>query len=414
VQSPEPAERRRAFAAGERLANLQALTDSTLTRLDVEELLAELLARVREILDADTAAVLLLDQDAGALVARAARGIEEEVRQGVRIPLGMGFAGRIAATRAAVRLDRVDSTTVANPILWEKGIEVMLGVPLRSGEDVLGVLHVGRLAQRPFTDDDIELLQVVADRVAGAIQTRELAIERAATGMLERSLLPQRLPACPGLTFATRYVAAERYAVGGDWYDLFVLPSGQLWVVVGDVAGHGLRSAIVMGRIRSALRAYTLIDEPPERVLDLVDRKVNHFEIGTIATVVCAVSDPPYDTVRLAVAGHPPPVLAVPGAPACFVPIRNSPPVGTGLQTERHSTTFALPDGAVLAIYTDGLIERRHEPLDVGLERVREATYPGPPERVAAQIMREAIGSTAPTDDIALVVMRRAERPAGD
>src|SRR5262245_23688332 len=123
---------------GERLANLQALTDSTLSKLDVEELLDELLVRVREILDADTAAVLILDEQSDVLVARAACGIEEEVRQGVRIPLGTGFAGRIAATRRAVRLDHVDETTVSNPILWEKGIKVMLGVPLLSGDDVLG------------------------------------------------------------------------------------------------------------------------------------------------------------------------------------------------------------------------------------------------------------------------------------
>ena len=149
-----------------RLAQLHALTDSTLTQLDVDELLAELLARVRDILDVDTAAVLLLDEQGDALVARAACGIEDEVRQGVRVPIGTGFAGRIAATKEAVRLDRVDSTTVSNPILWEKGIKVMLGVPLISG-DLVGVLHVGRLQTRRFNDRDVELLQIVAERPHG-------------------------------------------------------------------------------------------------------------------------------------------------------------------------------------------------------------------------------------------------------
>src|SRR2546430_1976670 len=175
-------------ASAGHLAQLHALTDSTLTQLDVDELLAELLARVRDILDADTAAVLLVDEQGDALVARAACGIEDEVRQGVRVPFGTGFAGRIAATRQAVRLHQVDSTTVTNPILWEKGIKEMLGVPLVTLDAVVGVLHVGRLENRPFTDDDIELLKVVAERVATAIQTRQLAIERAATGLLEHSL----------------------------------------------------------------------------------------------------------------------------------------------------------------------------------------------------------------------------------
>ena len=167
------------------------------------------LTRVREILDADTAAVLLLDEKAGVLEARAASGIEEEVRQGVRVPLGAGFAGRIAATRDVVRLDRVDATTVANPILWERGVNVMLGVPLLRSDTVLGVLHVGRLEKRPFSDDDVELLRVVSDRVSAAVETRQHAIERAAAGLLERSLLPTQLPRVAGLDFATRYVAAE-------------------------------------------------------------------------------------------------------------------------------------------------------------------------------------------------------------
>ena len=243
--------------AQERLADLQALTDSKLTALDVDELLAELLERVQDIFDADTVAVLILDRGSDELVARAARGVEEEVRQGVRVPLGKGFAGRIAATRETVRLDHVDSATVTNPVLWENGIKVMVGAPLLFGDEVLGVVHVGRREDRPFGDHDILLLQVVADRMAGAVRVRQSALERAATDLLERSLLPGRLPTCPGITFATRYAPAEEHNVGGDWYDIFTLPSGQLWIVVGDVAGHGLQAAVVMGRIRSALRAYS-------------------------------------------------------------------------------------------------------------------------------------------------------------
>jgi sigma-B regulation protein RsbU (phosphoserine phosphatase) len=328
----------------------------------------------------------------------------------VRVPLGTGFAGRIAATGEAVRLDQVNSTTVANPILWEKGIKVMLGVPLLSGVAVVGVLHVGRLERRPFDDHDVELLQIVADRVAGALQSRQLAAERAATALLERSLLPTKLPTCPGLTFATRFVAAEGLTVGGDWYDLFTLPSGQLWIVVGDVAGHGLQAAVIMGRIRSALRAYALIDASPARVLDLVDRKVNHFEIGTMATVACAVIDPPYETMTVALAGHPPPVIAVPGEPASMVEVKPGIPLGVNLVAPpRSSATVALPADSVVAFYTDGLVERRGESLDEGFDRLRHAMSLGTPERVAGGIMRHVIGNTVPRDDIALVVVRRAD-----
>jgi phosphoserine phosphatase RsbU/P len=396
----------------ERLANLRAVTDSTLTQLDVDDLLVELLTRVREILDVDTAAVLILDEEAGELVARAACGIEDEVRQGVRVPLGTGFAGRIASTKQPARLESVDSTTVTNPILWEKGVKTMLGVPLLRAEKVLGVLHVGRLQNRPFTEDDIELLRIVADRVTAATVTREHAIEVAAAALLERSLLPGRLPRCRGLDFAARYVATEHRTVGGDWYDLFTLPSGAVWVVVGDVAGHGLQAAVVMGRIRSALRAYALIDELPERVLDLVDRKVQHFEIGTFATVACAVLHPPYDTMILAVAGHPPPVIAVPGREAWLAEVEVSPPIGTNWGSPRHSSRIMLEPGAVVAFYTDGLFERRGESIDAGLDRLRESVTPGAPDRVARDIMRHVLTGVVPEDDIALVVMRRTAIPA--
>jgi hypothetical protein len=407
VGSPEPPG---AFedVGAERLANLRAVTDSTLTQLDVDDLLVELLARVREILEVDTAAVLILDERAGDLVARAACGIEEEVRQGVRVPLGTGFAGRIAATRQPVRLDRVDSTTVSNPLLWEKGIKTMLGIPLVRGDKVLGVLHVGRLRERPFSDDDIELLLVVGDRVTAAFETREHAIALAAAALLERSLSPTRLPRFQGVELAARYVAAEDRSVGGDWYDLFASPSGALWIVVGDVAGHGLEAAVVMGRVRSALRAYSLISASPERVLDLVDRKVTHFEIDTMVTVACAVLDPPFDVMTLAVAGHPPPVIAVPGGRASLAEVETSPPIGTNLGSPRRSSTMSLTPGTVVAFYTDGLIERRGESLDVGLERLQGAVRPGAPNGVARDIMRDLLRDVVPRDDIALVVMRRS------
>ncbi len=323
----------------------------------------------------------MLTAGGGELAATAARGLEEEVREGVRIPIGTGFAGRIAATRGPISLDRVDATTVANPILWEKGVQVMLGVPLLTADDLLGVLHVGRLENRPFTDHDLALLQVVAERVGSAIQGQSLALERAAAALLERSLLPDRLPSSPGLELAARYVPAQGEAVGGDWYDAFTLPSGELWIVVGDVAGHGIQASIVMGRIRSALRAYSLLELPPDEVLTLVDRKVDHFEIGTIATVACAVTAPPYDALTIALAGHPPPVIAAPNRPAEIVAIQPGPPLGTGWGKQPASTTLALTPGATLALYTDGLVERRGESLEVGTRTPTSRNHAWSPPR---------------------------------
>jgi K+-sensing histidine kinase KdpD len=161
-------------AARERLERLQVVTDITLAHRELDDLLAVLLPRIRQLLDADTCAVLLLDAKSRELVARAAVGIEEEVEQNVRIPLGKGFAGRVAAERAPVTLDDVDHADVLNPLLREKGIKSLLGVPLLVHEEAIGVLHVGTLTQRRFGKDDRELLQLVAERVAVAIERAKL------------------------------------------------------------------------------------------------------------------------------------------------------------------------------------------------------------------------------------------------
>ena len=160
--------------ARRRVEHVQAVTDAALAHLGLDDLFAVLLPRIRDILDADTCAVLLVDEGTNELVARAAVGIEEEVERGVRIPVGGGFAGRIAAARRPVILDDVDHADVLNPILREKGIKSMLGVPLLVAGEALGVIHVGALVHRRFTSDDVELLTLVADRAALAIERARL------------------------------------------------------------------------------------------------------------------------------------------------------------------------------------------------------------------------------------------------
>jgi phosphoserine phosphatase RsbU/P len=174
----------------ERLRDIQSITDAALSMLDPQALLDALVERAREALQADTAAILLLDGRSGQLVATAANGLEEEVQQGVRIPVGRGFAGRIAAQGRPVILDKVDHTKVINPILLEKGIRSLMGVPLLAEGKVIGVLHVGTLSPRVFADHDVDLLQLAADRAAVAVLALTAQLDRAATSVLQRSLVP--------------------------------------------------------------------------------------------------------------------------------------------------------------------------------------------------------------------------------
>ena len=390
----------------DRLRDIQAITDAALSRLDDHELLAKLLQRTRAILEADTAAVLLLDFSSGQLIATAAAGLEEEVRQGVRIPVGRGFAGRIAAERKPVILDHVDHTTVLNPILLAKGIRALMGVPLIAGGKVIGVLHVGSLTPREFTGDDVELLQLAADRAAAAVYSLMAQEDRMAAEALQRSLLPSALPVAEGAEMAMRYVPGEG-VVGGDWYDVFTLPSGQLGVVIGDVTGSGLQAAVIMGRMRSALRAYALETRDPAEVLAKLDRKMQHFEPGAVATVGYAVFHPGLEGVDLCLAGHYPPVIASPGQRGHLADVPAGVLIGAAPGVQRQVTTIEISPGTLMCFYTDGLIERRGHSIDHGLARLCQAITAEPPEAACATVMAAMVDSEPARDDIALLIFRR-------
>jgi serine phosphatase RsbU (regulator of sigma subunit) len=394
----------------DRLRDIQSLTDAALSRLDEQVFLAELLDRVRGILRADTAAVLLLDFAAGELIATAAAGLEEEVAQGVRIPVGRGFAGRIAAQHKPVILDHVDHTTVLNPILWEKGIKAMMGVPLITGGRVIGVMHVGSLTRRRFARADVELLQLAADRAATAVQSIEIRADRVAAGALQRSLLPSAPAAVEGAEIAARYVPGSG-VVGGDWYDVFTLPSGELGIVMGDVAGSGLPAAVIMGRMRSALRAYALETADPAEVLAKLDAKMQHFEPGALATVLCAVFDPSLDRVHICSAGHYPPVIASPGRPSELADIPPGLLIGAVPRAQRPVATIGISPGTLVCFYTDGLVERRGEMIDRRLTRLCQAVKAEPPDIACATVMGALVGSDPVSDDIALLIFWR--EPSG-
>src|SRR5262245_20662979 len=384
-----------------KLNRLRAVTDTALAQLDVEDLLVELLDRVRDLLHVDTSAVLLLDSSGQHLVATAARGLEEEVHQGVRVPVGHGFAGQVAALARPVLIERIDHTNVANPILVNKGVTSVLGVPMIVGGRLIGVLHVGAKTARRFTDDDVDLLQRVADRVSLATQTRVAGIDRAATVALQRSALPATPPAMSSLDVATRYVPGAKVGVGGDWYDVFVLPSRHVGVVIGDVSGHGLRAALVMGRIRSALRAYALETDDPADVLTRLDRKIQLFEPGAMTTAAYAVITPSREYMALSIAGHLPPVMAEPGQPARLIDAPPDLPLGAHHGARRRVTTCPLTPGALVLFYTDGLIERRDHPLREGLDQLITEVTPMPAEAACAHVMARFVANEPSDDDIA-------------
>jgi serine phosphatase RsbU (regulator of sigma subunit) len=398
--------------AADRLRDIELVADAALSRLDEQTLLNVLLERVKTALQADTAAVLLLDRPTGQLVATAASGIEEEVRQGVRIRLGAGFAGRIAAAGEPVILDRVDHTTVRNPLLVDRGIKSLLGVPLFAGGHVIGVLHVGSLSGRRFGQQDVMLLQMAADRAAHALRSMMSQDDAQAAVALQRSLLPTALPVIGGLDLAARYVAGSG-TVGGDWYDVFVLPDGRLGIVVGDVAGSGLGAAVIMGRMRSALRAYALEAPDPGTALRMLDRKIQYFEPDAMATVLYGLYTPGTGEFAVSSAGHLPPVLAAPDGQAAPLSVRVDPPIGAADDPQRRTATVLVPPGALLCCFTDGLVERRGQVLDQGIGTVAVtlgrliAAGRANAEEACIEVMRALVGTAATQDDIAVLMLSR-------
>ena len=394
-------------AADDRLRDLKSVTDSALSYLPLEGLLDELLTRVMQILHVDTAAILLLDEDGQSLVPRVAKGLEEEVERRVRIPIGKGFAGRVAGTRQAVRISDLEHAEIVNPLLREKGLKSLLGVPLIVESRVLGVLHVGSLERRDFTDDDVDLLSSAGDRAALAIHARLAERDRGLADALQHTLLP-KLPEVLGVGLEGRYLPAAGAKVGGDWYDAFPLPGGRLGLAIGDVSGRGFQAAAVMGQLRSGLRAYAMDRTSPSEVVERLSQLLRQLEPGRNATLIYLLLDPQEGTLLLAGAGHPPPLVSDGKGGCGFIEMPGSVPLGAVRFAHYDDVEARLEPGASLVLYTDGVVERPGGSLDVGLELLREAVCRTDcePEAMCDAIIRDLLPGGATHDDAALLVGR--------
>jgi len=226
---------------------------------------------------------------------------------------------------------------------------------------------------------------------------------------LQRSLLPDRLPEIPGVAVSARYVPATAHlVVGGDWYDVMQLDDGLVGLAIGDVAGHGLAAAATMGQLRMAVRAYAVQDPSPVSVMCGVHRLLSHLPIQEMVTLTYLVYDPGTLMLRFTNAGHPPPLLFG-GGRSTYLEGGLSPPLGV---TEMASFTEATQDmwsGATLLLYTDGLVERRRESIELGMDRLRRAAARHEGSDVTElcdQVVSSLIDVDHVADDIAVVAMR--------
>ncbi|MEU8547504.1 SpoIIE family protein phosphatase [Streptomyces roseoverticillatus] len=304
------------------------------------------------------------------------------------------------------------------------GTHSVLVVPLRARGTALGVaLFVRHPGTEPFDADDLLLAEEIAARAGVCVDNaRRYAAERSVALTLQRSLLPGRLPEQTAVEVTSRYLPAGVQAgVGGDWFDVIPLSGARVALVVGDVVGHGLQASAVMGRLRAAVRTLADLDLPPDELLTHLDDLVVQLAQdeaaegvpGTVretgATCLYVVYDPVSRSCVLARAGHPAPVLVTPGGAARFLDIPGGPPLGLG-GLPFESTELQLPEGSLLALYTDGLVEGHDHDIGAGLDGLRAAlSGPAAPLERTCDAVLDALlprRPERPTDDIALLLAR--------
>jgi anti-sigma regulatory factor (Ser/Thr protein kinase) len=386
----EQAARTEAERMAELVGGMQALVDAALAHRSLDGILRDLVAQVRGVLDAADAVIYLSDEGDGLTVGAATPSRREGAGE---------FAALVAESREAMLAadDR------------------LIGVPLLAEGVVTAVLVAGADPPREFGGEDLTVLRLAAERVGLAIaHARVYEREHRIAETLQRSLLPDRLPDLPGLEVAARYLpAASEAEVGGDWYDVIPIAGGAVGLVMGDVAGKGLAGASMVGRLRSALRAYALEGEDGGRVVERLNRLLwTEADESQMATMLYVIVDPAASTVRWVNAGHPPPLLIGAGV-VDFLRGDASVPLGVLPFPTYEEVMAPFSPGQSLLLYTDGLVERPGEHLDDGLGRLASCVRDAPesPQPLLDHLVDNLVPAGGAPDDVALLTLRNLPVP---
>jgi GAF domain-containing protein len=406
----EQLSRQAAERARDRVRKLEAVAQAGLAAKTLDDLLERLLPLLAGLFEADRAALLLVDEEQGVLRMRAAVGLDEAVQAQVRVPVGRGIAGRIAASGSGLLVEDVSAADPQSAYLREHGGS-LLGVPLKAEGRVIGVLHVSSDRLSAFEDRDLRLLTVAGDRVALALERISLYEREHETAItLQRSVLPHGLPQVDRVQLAARYMPGSAgVEVGGDWYDALELGRGRLGLVVGDVVGKGVLAAAMTTQLRTALRVYALDGLDPAPVLAQLNRMAE-ITGPSFATLIYAVLDTESLICQFASAGHPPPLLVRANGPAEFLEGGRSVPLGIRTDIGYGQDAVQLDAGDTIVLFTDGLVERRGSTLDEGLQQLKSSAQHGPAEFTALldHVLEALLSGDSPKDDIAILAVRAA------
>jgi serine phosphatase RsbU (regulator of sigma subunit)/PAS domain-containing protein len=411
----------RVRAAADRTAALQAVTAALVAASTPDEVCAAMGTVVRPSAGGHGIAVLLLEDDR--LVLHYHAGYEDHVVDQLReLPLSHPYpATRVSATGQPRYLGSPEEFAAAQPdprtAVSGGGRAAWAFLPLSTAGHILGALVVGYAQPREFDEEERANLMAFSRLAAQALQRALLfQAQLSIAADLQRALLPAALPDLGGARHAVRYLPWTHGAdVGGDWYDVIPLGPDTAAIVIGDVAGHSPQAAATMGQLRNALRAYAADGHSPTGVMQRANQLLLRLEPDAMATCCYLELHLAEGTATAVLAGHPPPVLRADGQ-THRLRLRTGPPLGVH---DRHylDSTFLLPAGCNLVLYTDGLVEDRRYTLEQGLADLCAAVRSAPtddPQTLVAHILRAGVGPDPRRDDVAILALTvDAELPPG-
>ena len=411
--------RAEAEAVTRAVRTLQILSDAAMTYLDIDELAAALAEHSADLFGADAAALLLRDEKLPGLNVRARAGGQTIAIEDDRVRVGEDLLGEVAATLGGAilqgrNLDADDRTRAG----LDDGLQSLLAVPLISTGEIMGLLLLAARGEDHFDQGDLELLTLAADRMALAVDhAQRYADGRLLVETMQRSLLPERLPMHARMQVAARYMPAGLAPqIGGDWYDAVELDENRTAVMIGDVVGHGIRAAITMSELRNALRAFAVEGHSPEEALRQLDRVVLATRgPGMIATVLFVAIDAAEGTVTLARAGHPPPALRAVDGSVRFLETGRTLPLGVDPDEVPSQEIYPIKPGETLLLFTDGLVERRGEPITDSFDRLLDALAGAPAEvdALCEHVLQQTAAEQGRDDDVAVLAVQLLDASVG-
>ncbi len=343
----------------------------------------------------------------------------------LRYPPGTPYT-RCLDSGQPVRADLRDGDAATMATSWLRapvadllsGVSLLL-LPLIARGSMLGFFVCTRLPGfRRFDAYDTEIGMAFAARAAMFMDSaRRYSRERATALTLQRSMLPTGLSAPSSVEVRHRYLPGSKLIeVGGDWYESIALPGGRVALVVGDVAGHGVRAAVTMGRLRTAIHTLAMLELPPAETLQLLDELMHELGVREphFATCVYAIFDAVSGSCEFASAGHLPPLLVRPDGTSEYLDVSPAPPLGVGTGPIQ-SRVLDIEDGSLLVLYTDGLVEKRTADIDEGLDRLRGVFGPGSTGRPLEDLCKatlDGVYEDHQRDDIAVLIARLRRIPA--